>query len=223
MRNSIYPKSVILVMLGLSLLTTEAEEWTVPLSGNAFRTAPNPGRIGYQRDSVIGWSDQEGIISVFVYVDRPAKLDLAIVAQTAGGDASIVVKAGPATFPLHLQSETLSNHQLGHLSVPNAGYVRLDFKGNESNGTHFGFLKDLLVTSTTQDLRLDFVRNNSGNMFYWGRRGASVHLRYDVPQDNPIQYAYNEITVPPNEDPPSRISFFPGKFLSVLWLPHSAG
>jgi len=38
-------------------------------------------------------------------------------------------------------------------------------------------------------------------MFYWGRRGPSVHLSYSVPRDQKIEYAYSEITVPKDQDP----------------------
>jgi hypothetical protein len=38
-------------------------------------------------------------------------------------------------------------------------------------------------------------------MFYWGRRGPSVHLRYEVPKDQQCEYAYSEITVPKGYDP----------------------
>ena len=38
-------------------------------------------------------------------------------------------------------------------------------------------------------------------MFYWGRRGPSVHLRYETPAERQLQYAYSELTVPPRQDP----------------------
>jgi len=37
-------------------------------------------------------------------------------------------------------------------------------------------------------------------MFYWGRRGPSVHLNYQLPKDTPLTYAYSEITVPTGQD-----------------------
>ncbi len=38
-------------------------------------------------------------------------------------------------------------------------------------------------------------------MFYWGRRGPSVHLSYQVPRALNLRYAYSEITVPEGQDP----------------------
>ena len=57
------------------------------------------------------------------------------------------------------------------------------------------------MTSNSDDLELSFVASNEGNMFYWGRRGPSVHLRYSVPQGKALTYAYSELTVPETLDP----------------------
>jgi hypothetical protein len=37
-------------------------------------------------------------------------------------------------------------------------------------------------------------------MYYWGRRGPSVHLGYSLPAEKEIEYAYGEVTVPEGED-----------------------
>ena len=70
------------------------------------------------------------------------------------------------------------------------GYVRVDIQGTEKSGEYFAELEKLIVASETQALKLDYVKSNAGNMFYWGRRGPSVHLRYLVPRDQKIQYSY---------------------------------
>src|SRR5690606_21222867 len=50
------------------------------------------------------------------------------------------------------------------------------------------------------DMQVDYVQNDQGNMFYWGRRGPSVHLQYQFPRSTPLTYAYSEITVPKGQD-----------------------
>jgi Domain of unknown function (DUF3472)/Domain of unknown function (DUF5077) len=57
-----------------------------------------------------------------------------------------------------------------------------------------------VVASTTPGLELVFVKTNEDNMFYWGRRGPSVHLGYQTPKDIDLEYAYSEITVPEGGD-----------------------
>ena len=94
-----------------------------------------------------------------------------------------------------------SGDALGKVKVAEAGYVRVDFKGTERTGATFAEISDLLITSDTDELKVDFVQNNKGSMFYWGRRGPSVHLSYQVPRDADLQYAYSEVTVPKGHDP----------------------
>ena len=60
--------------------------------------------------------------------------------------------------------------------------------------------RDLVVSSDNEQLSLDYVKTNQGNMFYWGRRGPSVHITYELPKERNLQYAYTEIMVPKGED-----------------------
>ncbi len=80
-----------------------------------------------------------------------------------------------------------------------AGYVQVKISGQDladQNCIHSRFDG----YSDTADVVVDYVRSNEGNMFYWGRRGPSVHLRYGVPRNTPLQYAYSEVTVPEGQD-----------------------
>ena len=90
---------------------------------------------------------------------------------------------------------------LTNSKVAAAGYVRVDFQGVERTGDVFAEISELLISSDTDNLKVDFVRDNKGNMFYWGRRGPSVHLSYQVPKDRKLRYSYSEITVPKGQDP----------------------
>src|SRR5699024_6604038 len=47
---------------------------------------------------------------------------------------------------------------------------------------------------------IKYVKNNEGNFFYWGRRGPSVHLTYQMPKDSQAEWFYNEVTVPAGQD-----------------------
>ncbi|MNS27366.1 hypothetical protein D3C72_593140 [compost metagenome] len=48
-----------------------------------------------------------------------------------------------------------------------------------------------------------YTQDNKDNYFYWGRRGPSVHLNYEVPEkiSQQIEWFYNEITIPKGKDP----------------------
>ena len=45
-----------------------------------------------------------------------------------------------------------------------------------------------------------YVPNDEGNFFYWGRRGPSVHLNYQLPEYIHAEWFYNEVFVPSGQD-----------------------
>ncbi len=47
---------------------------------------------------------------------------------------------------------------------------------------------------------MNYVHDDEGKMFYWGRRGPSTHLGWGAPPDIDVQWLYSEITVPVGRD-----------------------
>ncbi len=194
---------LVLSLLALTVLgpvDALAADWIIPAGGNAFRTTPGAGRDGIRRDGTVSWSNPTEVYSLFFHVDRPATLDLSIDGRIPGGPTGLQARvagsdlvAGPANPPGDL-------HPLGRTEVREAGYVRVDLRPTGQPGDAPVEIRSLRVASDTADLAVDFVRNNDGNMFYWGRRGPSVHLRYEVPKERSLRYAYSEVTVPEGED-----------------------
>ena len=181
--------------------TSRGEEWSVPVAGNAFRNVPDRGSNGFKRDGTLAWSDAEGAYSIYFHVDRPTALNLSISARVPEGRSTLVTRVGSQSFKSLIEGTDLATHEIGRIETKKAGYVRVEIQGVERSGQVYAEIRDLLVSSETNGLALDCVKSNQGNMFYWGRRGPSVHLRYEVPRDRDLRYAYSEITVPDGQDP----------------------
>lgn len=192
-----------LILLFLLVITEQlqAADWSVPMAGNTFRTAPDPGGRGVRRDGMIEWGDPTSCYSVFLHSDRPAVLDLSILARVPQGSSTIIASFEDQEFRTSITGQDLMKHELGQIRVKRPGYARIDFQGEQRTGDVYVQIRDLIVSTDTAGVKLDYVRDNQGNMFYWGRRGPSVHLRYEVPGDVELQYAYSEITVPVGLDP----------------------
>ncbi len=192
---------ILVAMLAPTVLATEVVTWSIPVAGNAFRTKPGPGSVGLRRDGQMAWADAGTVVSIYVHVDRAADLDLVVRGRDGGGPSTMACRAGGKEFTLAVDSEKIADHAVGRVSAKSAGYIRVDFQGMKRQGPTFAAIEALKVSSATEDLKVDFVRDNRGGMFYWGRRGPSVHLRYEVPRNKKLQYAYSEVTVPRGEDP----------------------
>ncbi|MCC9603130.1 DUF3472 domain-containing protein [Stieleria sp. JC731] len=185
--------------LALLLNLSHADEWTVPLAGNAFQTATDFNDRGIRRDGSLNLKDPKVVYSAFFHVDRPASLDLKITASSKAAGVKMITSVGGKRFETEV-GPTQEIYPIGNVDVDHAGYVRVDFQLADVAGPSALELGDLMVASDTTGLEVDFVKNNDGNMFYWGRRGPSVHLRYVVPKDRNLQYAYSEVTVPVGQD-----------------------
>jgi len=177
-----------------------AEEWSVPLAGNAFRSAPSPDGGRSRRDGTLAWSDAEDVYSVYFRVDRPATLALALDARVPEGRSILTARVGDQELSVALEGAEAARHKVGTIEVAQPGYVRVDLQGKERAGRVYAELRELAVASDKEGLTLDFVKTNEGNMFYWGRRGPSVHLSYVTPKDVDLEYAYTEIAVPEGQD-----------------------
>lgn len=178
-----------------------AAEWAVPMAGNTFQTAPKPGGNGAQQNGPVAWSDRDAVFSVFFRVDRPAQIHLALNAATRNGQSIIATRIDRQKFQTVIKGPGTSRHDIGVARITEPGYVRVDLQGIERTGDVFAEITELLLSSNTDGLTIDFVQNNKGNMYYWGRRGPSVHLRYQVPENVDLRYAYSEVTVPSGQDP----------------------
>ncbi len=177
-----------------------AGQWEIPLAGNAFKTAPQPGRLPV-RDSKLNLRSGDATYSTFFRVDRPATLTLSIAAraETSGGKLNVRVK--DTSFTASILSAEPTAVLLGTVAVERAGYVRVDLEGLAIPEEGSLQVSNLLVESADDAVVLDYVRSNRGNLYYWGRRGPSVHLSYAMPKGVEVEYAYSELTVPKQQDP----------------------
>lgn len=193
------------VMIALSSVdcgAAEMQTWSVPIAGNGFVTASAPGSRGGIHRGVAHLTEPTTVVSVYFHVDRPCSLELAGRVQSAKGESSLKVSVAGKHWTLTPKVADAGETQLGEIDIAQAGYVRVEMQGENTTGGAYPCVSDVLVRSSTAGLQLHYVKNNEGNMFYWGRRGPSVHMGYEMPRGKNITYSYSEITVKPGDDPP---------------------
>lgn len=173
-----------------------AAEWTVPLAGNAYRAPADRGGRLFSPAGALRVSDAGATDSVYFHVDRPGAISLALRGHAVEGDALMEARVGEQRLMTQVRSALEKTYPLGEVSIASAGYVRVDLRASDGKAE----VSQLVVQSDVAGMTLDFVKNNDGNMFYWGRRGPSVHLQYETPAKVDLTYAYSEIMVPEGQD-----------------------
>jgi hypothetical protein len=177
----------------------QTPEVTVPVGGNSWVTANGGGEhvtnIGW-----VNWNQAGAIFSTYVFVKQKGKLIVAAgITLPSGRNEIKCTVAGVSDTASIVEGER--RYVLGKFSVNDSGYIRIDIQGLLKTGETFGSISALQLSGTAVNEQTAFVKNNDGNYFYWGRRGPSVHLRYDVPQtDTAVEWFYNEIVVPEDND-----------------------
>lgn len=189
-------------LIAPSFAADPAPRWEIPLAGNAYLTAgAGSSRDGLGRRGGLHWQDPASVFSVFFHIDRPATLDLALRIAGSESESTIKTTAAGASFETQVAAGAPREVAIGRISADQPGYLRVDLQGIKKSGASFPDISHLIVSSATAALTPAFVKSNDGNMFYWGRRGPSVHLGYRMPADKTIEYAYSELTVPVGQDP----------------------
>lgn len=158
----------------------------VALAGNAYRTSlERDARI--TEKGLSDWKNPATVVSVYFYVPSPGTVDLMLKAK---GKSLINVTYQKAKFLVKLDAADFQEIPVGEINVSMPGYVRIDLQGVEKTGEVFGEVSDLIINDPMD--KLVYVKDFST---YWGRRGPSVHLNYEMPKE-PTEWFYNEVTVP---------------------------
>lgn len=193
------------LMHPLDAETTAAPSWDVAMGGNSYLTAGQPGNgRGGRRGGGAEWRDSDTVQSVYFRVDRPTDLGLTLRAKVPQGESTVRVKAAGKTFDVKLTGAESTETPVGRIQVAKPGYVKVDLQGLRKSGPVFAEVEAVKVTALGKDaaeVKLDYVKDNEGNRYYWGRRGPSVHLGYQLPRDKKMEWFYNEVKVPEGQDP----------------------
>lgn len=185
-------------ILGLSSFAI-AQEQTVPLAGNSW-VSQQKGDEKVGNNGWANWTSSDAIFSTYVFLRNPGSITIASTIQLPSGSSRIRCTIGGKSTETTIQ-EGEKRYELGTFSVADTGYLRIDIQGISRTGAEFARMQTLLISGSAVNNQTAYVKNNEGNYFYWGRRGPSVHLGYDLSGlAEDAEYFYNEIIVPKGND-----------------------
>lgn len=167
----------------------------IPLGGNTFNTS-QVDPIELKAQGLSSWRGVAQEATIFVYSNRSVLTDLSLLTSRHQHRARYQITVNQTKIevdtPVHSDQILLGVHQLQE------GYNSIRLQGLETS-ISFPEVRTLKVASD-EILELHYVKENQNQRFYWGRRGASVHLRYVLPSA-PIKWMFSEIEIPLDHDP----------------------
>ncbi len=200
--KSIFQKGRLLGLLGILMLPVAIlaqQEVNVPLGGNSWVTS-KAGSEKVTNSGWINWQHADAVYSTYVYVRKKGTIEVAAAIAVPEGRSVIQCMVKGKAVSTTVEGTT-KHYTLGQFAIADSGYVKIEIKGISKTGTVFATMDALQLSGTAVNTQTLFVKNNEGNYFYWGRRGPSVHLSYDVSKiKEDIEWFYSEITVPAGND-----------------------
>lgn len=170
----------------------------IATKGNSWITNDIPGNEKMISDSgIISWRDTSASISTYFWLEQTGSVKIAVRARVISGKSKIQFNLGDQIKRVTLSNKVFDTIEIGIFNINKAGYQTFGMKGLAKKGDTFAEVTDILLTGSATEGKVYYVKDD----FYWGRRGPSVHLRYDIPDEaGDIVWFYNEITVPQGND-----------------------
>lgn len=169
---------------------------SLALAANSWVKAnPAASKTIMQEDGIRNWRYGDQVISSFIHLPQTGELELAISGKIASGQSTIEVSLAGQTKSVTLNSSTEQQYAIGTFTISTPGYQEIQLRGVASSSDTFGELTRLSFGGSAAS-GASFIRDE----VYWGRRGPSVHLSYQLPEATPIRYFYSEMQVPAGQD-----------------------
>ena len=173
-------------------------ELSIPTQGNGWVIDnPSQNSIVITENGIEQWNNSSSVIATFFKTTTTGKMQIGIRAKSITGPSKLKVKYNNKEVLVEVASNTLKDVYVATFDVVSAGYQKIELHGVEKSGACFAEITELLVGGEVCRQKIYWVKDD----FYWGRRGPSVHLNYEIPQNSGnIKWFYNEVFIPKGED-----------------------
>jgi hypothetical protein len=179
-------------------ISTFGQSIYIPSAGNSWTINDSLGKNRVVTQSGISnWSNTATVIRTYFRTEKPGEFEIWVPAKVSSGKSEICLQFEDQARSFLVQEEITDTVYAGKFRTEKAGYHFIEFKGLSRTGEEFADIPGILLKGTVARDKLTYVKDD----FYFGRRGPSVHLRYEIPsQATDVTWFYNEITVPEGED-----------------------
>lgn len=169
----------------------------VPIEGNTWQV----NLVDYEKskiskNGITGWTNIRDKFRVYFKLSQSGELKLGLRAKVSSGNSKLKISLNGDAKEIEINNSENEIINVGNFEIDTPGYIYVELEGIYKSGNEFANISDLLLSGEATEGNVYFVKDD----FYWGRRGPSVHLNYEVPEDINVEWFYNEINVPEGED-----------------------
>lgn len=170
---------------------------SIPTAGNSWIMSDNEFITSEIRtaDGILNWTNPKESIRSFFYMDKAGVITLGLKLKAKALNSEIEVLFKGQSKILNQSSSNFTEQPIGTYNLE-AGYHYIDIHGLKKAGDTFADIAAILVkTNAPESIR--YVKDD----FYFGRRGPSDHLNYQIPEGiTNVEWFYSEIRIPKHQD-----------------------
>lgn len=169
----------------------------IPIGENSWisNNTSSRSRIITQK-GIQGWINLDQKVISYFRINGTGELQLSLKVRIPSGSSTLKINFAGETKQIKIENTEYEEVFIGTFDIDQEGYYDLEIELLNKTGSGIVDIEEILVGGPAAESEINFVQDN----FHFGRRGPSVHLRYDYPDDEEVLYFYNEIEVPNGED-----------------------
>lgn len=171
---------------------------TIPVYGNSWvveNLTKNQQVI--KQEGIVNWSEKAVKIRTYFRVERTGKLNVGFEGSVKNGQSQLKITCAGQSKEVDISNNLVEKIDVGIFEITEPGYHWIEFEGTDREGPTFAEIESVLIGGEATRGDVYFVKDD----FYWGRRGPSVHLGFQVPEiAGDVKWFYSEIEVPEGED-----------------------
>lgn len=167
----------------------------IPAGANSWTNDMSANSNMFNDFEIKNWTDLEVVVRTYFKTDTDGKLHVGLNANVPNGVSTLKVTVGNTSKNIELSNSENTTIEVGVFDVK-SGYNFIEIEGLEKSGTFIANINKILIGGPATEGKVYFIKDD----FYFGRRGPSVHLSYQLPAEKDIEWFYSEINVPEGED-----------------------
>jgi hypothetical protein len=171
---------------------------SIPAYGNSWVVEnPSKNQQVVQQEGIVNWNEKTVKIRTYFWVERTGKLHVGFEGSSKEGQSRLKISCGNQSKEVFVKNNIVETIDIGVFEINEPGYHWVELEGIEKQGQFFADIEAVLIGGEATAGEVNFVKDD----FYWGRRGPSVHLGFQVPENaGDVKWFYSEIQVPEGED-----------------------